>query len=55
MKKIDEFASWSISIILLAYMCIGSFTSCQHERDIETRAQCFEITKSKDCFGELKK
>lgn len=49
----------AVIIFLVALSAtIFGFKSCEeqdHRQVIERRAQCFEATKSPDCFGELKK
>ena len=47
-------------IIFLVVFCgtIFGIKSCEeqdHKHVMERRAQCFDATKSPDCFGELKK
>ena len=50
-----------IAVIMFLAMLSGvifGVKSCQEQdyrQVIERRAQCFEATKSPDCFGELKK
>ena len=50
-----------IAVIMFLAMLSGTIfgvKSCQeqdHRQIMERRTQCFEATKSPDCFGELKK